>query len=129
MVITGAPNLSNEAGVREGVKSVSERERNVRGMRIRRETRLMCERRTKSWSCREKTEDGGGVHVSPLVWVPTHTRPKRDTLRRALLHHFSILICYKPCGMGFSFLLLFVGGIYLNPCERSDVYLLILLPF
>lgn len=34
MVITGAPNLSNEAGVRGEVRSVSEGEGDVRGMRI-----------------------------------------------------------------------------------------------
>lgn len=63
MVITGAPNLSNEAGVRdevkEGVRSVSERGKgnDVRRMRMRKEMRLIGAR-TKCWSCRERAEDG-----------------------------------------------------------------------
>lgn len=63
MVITGAPNLSNEAGVREevkeGVRSVSERGKgnDVRRMRMRKEMWLIGAR-TKRWSCKERAGDG-----------------------------------------------------------------------
>lgn len=56
-MITGAPNLSNEAGVRGEVRSMSEGGSDVRGMRIG-SSGVICVR-TKCWSCRERTEDGG----------------------------------------------------------------------
>ena len=56
VVITGAPNLSNEAGVRGEVRSVSEGGSDVWGMRMG-ELRVICVR-TKCWSCRDGTGDG-----------------------------------------------------------------------
>lgn len=56
MVITGAPNLSNEAGVRGEVRSVSEGEKERRVGNEDREFWVICVR-TKCWSCRERTGD------------------------------------------------------------------------
>lgn len=61
MVITGAPNLSNEAKARREVRTVSEGESSVWRMRIERAGAIGG--RTERWSCRER-----GVHVSLQVW-------------------------------------------------------------
>lgn len=53
MVITGAPNLSNEAGVRGEVRSVSKEEGEQRVENEDRESRVNYVR-TKCWSCRQR---------------------------------------------------------------------------
>lgn len=111
MVITGAPNLSNEAGVREEVRSVSARGKgdDVRRMRIRKEIGA----RTKCWSCRERVGDGDACKPSSLdpdIHIHTLTPSNRDTLKTPQ-HHFSLPVCCNSCGM--QFIYLFLEGVYI----------------
>lgn len=112
-VITGAPNLSNEAGVRGEARSVSEKEEERRARNEDGELRAI--RVRTCCSCGERSRR----QVSRRV-------QNADTLRRKHVNSeiplFPLLICCNPCGILFYF---FLEGVYLNPSARSAVYLLI----